>query len=94
MASYAEAIEGALADPDPWHGFRGYIEHVCQMQADDRAFAAVLTMTFPSAKVLEEDRRRTSEALAPLLVRAKATGHCVQTSPTRTYRWCSWPPQG
>jgi hypothetical protein len=44
----AETAE-ALADPDPWHGFTHYIETVCAMQAADRGFAAVLTMTFPAA---------------------------------------------
>src|SRR5438094_8772423 len=39
MHAYAEAIDEALADPDPWSGFCGYIERVCQMQADDRGFA-------------------------------------------------------
>jgi AcrR family transcriptional regulator len=74
MAAYTEAIETALAEADPWHGFCTYIERVCQMQADDRAFADVLTMTFPNARALQNDRDRTGEALAELLVRAKATG--------------------
>jgi hypothetical protein len=37
-------------------------------------FADVLTMTFPTAKVLQEKRDRTALALAELLDRAKATG--------------------
>ena len=78
MAAYCEAIESALADPDPWHGFCSYMERVCEMQADDRAFADVLTMTFPNAKALHNDRDRTSVGLAELLVRAKATGRLRQ----------------
>lgn len=74
MADYRAAIEDALADPDPWHGFCGYIERICQMQADDRAFADFLTMTFPTAKELQDDRNCSSERLAELLERAKATG--------------------
>src|SRR5215211_3583244 len=74
MSAYAAAIDDALADTDPWHGFCGFIERVCQMQADDRGFADVLTMTFPTAKALEEERDRTARALAQLLDRAKATG--------------------
>jgi AcrR family transcriptional regulator len=74
MSAYTAAIEDALADPDPWHGFCGYIERVCRMQADDRAFADVLTMTFPTAKGLEAERNRSAHALAELLERAKATG--------------------
>jgi AcrR family transcriptional regulator len=74
MSDYAHAIDNALADPDPWHGFRGFIERVCRMQADDRGFADVLTMTFPTAKAFEEDRNRSAHALTELLDRAKATG--------------------
>src|SRR5262245_44123554 len=56
MDAYAAAATQALADPDPWHGFTGYIEAVCAMQAADRGFADVLTMTFPAAKALEARR--------------------------------------
>ncbi len=74
MTAYRAAIEDALGDPDAWHGFCAYIERICQMQAEDRAFADVLTMTFPTAKVLQEERDRSSYALAELLERAKAAG--------------------
>ncbi|MGW0476260.1 TetR/AcrR family transcriptional regulator [Streptomyces coeruleorubidus] len=50
MDAYATAVTQALADPDPWHGFTGCIHAVCAMQAADRGFAEVLTMTFPAAK--------------------------------------------
>jgi AcrR family transcriptional regulator len=74
MRAYAAAVDVALADSDPWRGFCNFIERVCLMQADDRGFADVLTMTFPTAKVLEEERDRTGRGLAELLDRAKATG--------------------
>jgi AcrR family transcriptional regulator len=74
MTAYADAIDAALEDPDPWHGFCAYVEEVCRMQADDRAFADVLTVTFPTAKGFEAQRDRSARALAELLERAKATG--------------------
>jgi AcrR family transcriptional regulator len=74
MNAYARAIDDALADPDPWHGFCAYIERVCRMQADDRGFADVLTLTFPTAKTFEKERKRSANALTELLERAKATG--------------------
>jgi AcrR family transcriptional regulator len=74
MSAYAAAIDDALADPDPWQGFCSYIERVCRMQADDRGFADVLTLTFPTAKALEEERDRSAKAVAKLLIRAKASG--------------------
>lgn len=74
MRAYSQAIDEALADPDPWHGFRTYVERVCQMQADDRGFADVLTMTFPTAKALETERDRAANAFTTLIERAKKSG--------------------
>ncbi|GAA3264756.1 hypothetical protein GCM10020216_109270 [Nonomuraea helvata] len=58
MDVYAVAVAVALDDPDPWHGFTGYIETDCVMQAADHGFADVLTLTFPTAETLEERRQR------------------------------------
>jgi AcrR family transcriptional regulator len=74
MHAYAAATDAALADPDPWHGFCGYIERVCEMQAEDRGFADVLTLTFPTAKALEAERNKSAEALGELIDHAKAAG--------------------
>jgi AcrR family transcriptional regulator len=73
MRAYTAAIDDALADPDAWHGFCRFIERVCQMQADDRGFADVLTLTFPTAKALETQRNQAADALTELLEHAKAT---------------------
>ncbi|MBA2947968.1 TetR/AcrR family transcriptional regulator [Streptomyces himalayensis] len=43
MDAYAAAVTDALANPDPWHGFTGYIHAVRAMQAADRGFADVLS---------------------------------------------------
>ena len=75
MDAYAAAVTEALADPDPWHGFIGYIHAVCAMQAADRGFADVLTMTFPAAKALEARRAEAYDRLLELITRAKNTGH-------------------
>lgn len=74
MAAYADAIDEALADPDPWSGFCRYVERVCAMQAEDRGFTDVLTMTFPAAKAFEAHRNRAGKAFGELIARAKATG--------------------
>src|SRR5690606_41761427 len=36
LAEYATAVAEALAAPDPWEGFRGFVAHACAMQAADR----------------------------------------------------------
>ncbi|MDX3101951.1 TetR/AcrR family transcriptional regulator [Nonomuraea angiospora] len=75
MDAYAAAVAQALADPDPWHGFIGYIHTVCAMQAADRGFADVLTMTFPTAKALEARRAEAYNGFLALIARAQAGGH-------------------
>ncbi len=75
MDAYAAAVAEALADPDPWHGFAGYLQAVCAMQAADRGFAEVLVMAFPAAKALEKRRAEVYHGLLDLIGRAKATGH-------------------
>jgi AcrR family transcriptional regulator len=74
MTAYAEAARQALADPDPWHGFCTYVEQICAMQAGDRGFTAVLTMTFPTAKQFEADRDQAFADFKTLVERAKAAG--------------------
>ncbi|WSQ06977.1 TetR/AcrR family transcriptional regulator [Streptomyces sp. NBC_01231] len=74
MDAYADAVAAALDDPDPWHGFTGYIETACAMQAADYGFADVLTMTFPTAKALEKRRDEAYEAMVRLIDRTKAAG--------------------
>jgi AcrR family transcriptional regulator len=74
MDAYAEATDTALADPDPWRGFTGFLEAVCAMQAADRGFADVLTMTFPTAKPLEARRQQAYEGAVKLIERAKDAG--------------------
>jgi AcrR family transcriptional regulator len=75
MDAYATAVADALADPDPWHGFTGFIHAVCAMQAADRGFADVLIMTFPTAKSLEARRAQAYHDFLELITRAKNTSH-------------------
>jgi AcrR family transcriptional regulator len=74
MTAYAKAIEVALTDPDPWQGFCTYIEEVCAMQAADRGFCNVLTLTFPAAKSFEAERTRAYRGFTELIRRAKSAG--------------------
>jgi AcrR family transcriptional regulator len=74
MTAYAEAAREALANPDPWLGFCGYVEQVCAMQAGDRGFTTVLTMTFPTAKQFEADRASAFADFTTLIARAKGAG--------------------
>ncbi|MEW2050452.1 TetR/AcrR family transcriptional regulator [Streptomyces sp. NPDC005476] len=75
MDGYAGAVAEALADPDPWRGFTDYIHAVCAMQAADRGFADVLTMSFPAAKALEARRTESYNGFLELIARARKSGH-------------------
>jgi len=74
MREYADAAKEALADPDPWHGFCAHVERICAMQAHDRGFTTVLTMTFSTAKEFEAVRDRAFADFSTLVDRAKAAG--------------------
>jgi AcrR family transcriptional regulator len=74
MCAYADAVEQALANPDPWAGFCGYLERLCALQAEDRGFANVLTMTFPTGRHFEAERKRAHRMFAELVCRAQAAG--------------------
>jgi AcrR family transcriptional regulator len=74
MDAYAAAMDDALADPDPWHAFCAYVERVCAMQAEDRGFTEVLTLTFPTARAFEEKRHQAYLGFNELIAGAKETG--------------------
>jgi len=74
MSVYADAVDTALTEPDPWVGFCWYVERICQMQAADHGFTAVVTAMFPGAPALEAQRKRAFRGSAILIARAKKAG--------------------
>ncbi|MEV0703662.1 helix-turn-helix domain-containing protein [Saccharopolyspora sp. NPDC050389] len=74
FATCVSVVHDALADPDPWHGFRTAIEKVCAMQAVDRGFSAAFIAAFPDAVDVEQEQHHAMQGFAELTRRAKATG--------------------
>ncbi len=75
MAEYARAAEEALAQPDPWAGFRGYVLHILRLQAQDRGMADLLvTVSADQSSQIEELRARAYTGLVKLVARAKKAG--------------------
>jgi AcrR family transcriptional regulator len=74
VREFAAASERALGDDDPWRGFRGLVEWIAGMQAEDRGFSQVVCASWPGAPELEAllDAARTDTGA--LLERAKASG--------------------
>ncbi|MFB9182204.1 TetR/AcrR family transcriptional regulator [Dactylosporangium sucinum] len=69
------ATERALQVADPWHAFAGHVTFLCRLQAEDRAFADLLTATLSGVPELERLRSLALTGLAELVDRAKASGH-------------------
>jgi len=74
VAEYAEAARQALAAPDPWDGFAGFVERICELQAGDRGLSDLLSMTLPADEQVEELRRTANDLLVTVIDRAKAAG--------------------
>ncbi|MEU1472487.1 helix-turn-helix domain-containing protein [Streptomyces sp. NPDC005761] len=68
------AIRDALADSDPWHGFRTLVERICELHAHSRGFADAFMTAYPEAIDFAADRERTAQAVAELARRAQETG--------------------
>ncbi|MEU1663974.1 helix-turn-helix domain-containing protein [Streptomyces sparsogenes] len=68
------AVRDALADSDPWHGFRSLIERICELHAHSRGFADAFMTAFPDAMDFAADRQHTLHAVGQLARRAQETG--------------------
>ncbi|GHE93360.1 TetR/AcrR family transcriptional regulator [Streptomyces fumanus] len=67
-------VRDALADPDPWRGFRGLVERICELHARSRGFADTFMAAYPEAVDFAADRERTLRAVAELARRAQRAG--------------------
>ncbi|MBO1414792.1 TetR/AcrR family transcriptional regulator [Streptomyces sp. FH025] len=68
------AVRDALADPDPWHGFRSLIERICELHAHSGGFADAFMAAYPQAVDFAADREQAVRAAAELARRAQETG--------------------
>ncbi len=74
VAEYAEAARQALAVADPWAGFAGCVERICELQAGDRGLSDLLCMTLSADEHVEQLRRTANDLLVRVIERAKAEG--------------------
>ena len=74
VAEYAEAAEQALAVADPWVGFAGFVQRICELQAGDRGLSDLLSMTLSADEQVEQLRRTANDRVVTLIERAKAGG--------------------
>jgi len=71
---YAQAAEQALEVPDPWAGFAGFVQRICELQACDRGLGDLLSMTLSADEQIEQLRRSANGNVITLIERAKASG--------------------
>ncbi|WP_045741647.1 TetR/AcrR family transcriptional regulator [Actinoplanes rectilineatus] len=67
-------LDEALAEPDPWTGFRTLVERICELHARDRGFTAAFLSAYPQALDLTVTRTQAVRAIADLTTRAKHAG--------------------
>lgn len=78
MRAYVAAAEDGLRAGDPWEGFVGYVTAVCEMQAGDRGFADLLTLTFPTAQGVETLREQAYRGFVRIIDRSQRAGQLRQ----------------
>ncbi|MGH9090052.1 MAG: TetR/AcrR family transcriptional regulator [Acidimicrobiales bacterium] len=74
LREVVDACARAMANPDPWEAFRGHVTFLCELQANDRGLADLLTARVTGAPALERLRERAHQGLRLIAERAKASG--------------------
>ncbi len=74
LQEVVDACERALDNPDPWEGLASHVTHLCQLQAEDRGLADLLTTRMSAVPELGQLRARAFDLLVRLADRAKDDG--------------------
>ena len=72
IALYAQAAEQALAVRDPWVGFAGFVQRICELQACDRGLSDLLSMTLSADEQIEQLRTTANGHVIALIERARS----------------------
>ncbi|WP_182880933.1 MULTISPECIES: TetR/AcrR family transcriptional regulator [unclassified Microbispora] len=74
MAALDEIAAAALADPDPWAGFAGFLEGLFTLQAEDHGLNDALTQSFSLATDVSQACHRGFLDVERIIERARAAG--------------------
>jgi AcrR family transcriptional regulator len=74
LAQLDAMAEAALADPDPWHGFVGYLDGVFTLHAKDRGLSDALVRQYPRAVEVSAACHRGATYVERIVNRAKESG--------------------
>ena len=72
--SFVGAAEAAVADPDPWHGFTGFVEEALALHARNRGLRDVVETQARGRQHADAMRRRIRPLIAQLVERAQEQG--------------------
>lgn len=74
LKQVVDAAQDALKTDDAWQGFKDHVTYLCQLQADNRALADLLTMILPHSPQLQTLQQKALDGLMALVDRAKTNG--------------------
>jgi AcrR family transcriptional regulator len=74
LAAFVTAVETALEDDDPWHGFTSFFESAVALHARNRGLMSMIESNEHGLKRAQAMRRRLRPLLARLVERAKECG--------------------
>ncbi|RII11719.1 Transcriptional regulator, TetR family [Streptomyces sp. YIM 130001] len=74
LSDCTSVVDDALADPDPWRGFRSVVEKICAMHIADQGFTMAFLTEFPDAFDFTREQERAERGLIALAQRAQQAG--------------------
>lgn len=74
LQRHVAAVDAALADPDPWEGFAGFVYAMCGLDAQADGYAGLLNTRFDDAPDLLELRARIQRGITRIFARVHAAG--------------------
>lgn len=74
LAQHLSAIENALEDADPWAGFTRFVHAMCERDAQQGGYPALLNTRFDDAPDLQDLRIRIQRGITRIFARARTAG--------------------
>jgi AcrR family transcriptional regulator len=74
LAALDRIADAALADPDPWEGFVGFMEGLFELQAADRGLNDALAHRLPTSPEVRESCERGIRYAERIIARARDSG--------------------
>ncbi|WBB69042.1 TetR/AcrR family transcriptional regulator [Micromonospora sp. WMMD812] len=90
LRAWIAAGERAAGAPDPWAGFREYLEAMCELQADDRGLSDLASMRLPLSDDVESQLAQIYELGKTIMERAQEQGTVRADLRPQDYAFVFW----